>query len=83
MPGETGFLPELEPFHFCSRLHEELHFHLFELAHAEDELTRNNLVAESLANLCDTEGELHATRFLHIEVVDEDSLRGLWTEIDG
>ena len=54
--------------------YEELHLHLFELAHAEDELTGHDFVAERLADLCDAEGDAHAAGFLHVEVVDEDAL---------
>ena len=60
---------------------EELHLHLFELAHAEDELAGHDFVAEGLTDLCDTEGDFHAARLLYVQVVDEDALRRLRTEI--
>ena len=81
MPLHTGFLPLLEPFHLGARLHEELHFHLFELAHAEDELTGYNLIAESLAYLGNAKRNLHTAGLLHIEVVHKDALGCFGTEI--
>jgi hypothetical protein len=58
-------------------LDEELHLHLLELAGAEDEVAGRDLVAEALADLADAERRLLARRLLHVEVVDEDALRGL------
>ena len=63
-------------------LHEELHLHLLELAHAEDELACHDFVTESLTDLCNTERNLHAARLLHVQVVDEDTLRRLGAKID-
>ncbi len=83
MPSHTGLLPLVPPIHFGPGLHEELHLHLLELAHAEYELTRHDLVAERLAYLCDAEREFHASRLLHVEVVDEDALRRFGAEVDG
>ena len=82
VPTETNLLPLGEPVEFCSRLNEELHLHLFKLAHAEHELARYNLVAECLANLRDAERQLHASALLHVEVVDKDALRRFRTEVD-
>ena len=55
VPFHTIFLPLAEPLHLGSRFAEELHLHLLEFAHAEDELTGDNLIAEGLSDLCDTE----------------------------
>ena len=74
VPFQTGSLPGLEPVEFRTRLHEELHFHLLELAHTEDELTSYDFVTESLTNLGDTERNLHTTGFLYIQVIYEDTL---------
>ena len=63
-------------------LDEELHFHLLELAHPEDELPRNNLVAEGLADLSDAERQLHTAAFLDVEVVDENTLSCLGPQVD-
>ncbi len=81
VPFQAGLLPFLEPFKFRSGTHEELHFHLLELTHTENKLTRHNLVAESLADLGDTEGDAHAAGFLHVEVVDKYTLCRFGTEI--
>lgn len=75
-------LPVFKPLHLCSRLAEELHFHLLELTHTEDKLACNNLIAESLSYLADTKWQLHTTRLLNIEKVNEDTLRRLWAKID-
>ncbi len=40
------------------RSHEILHFHLFEFTLPEDELSRRDLIAERLADLCDAERHL-------------------------
>ena len=82
MPFQTDFFPFLEPVKFSSRFYKELHFHLFELTHTEDELTGNDLVTESLTNLCDTERNFHTTRFLYIEVVYKNTLCSFRTKIN-
>ena len=74
VPFQASSLPTLEPVKLCTRLHKELHFHLLELAHTEDELAGYNFVTESLTNLGDTERNLHATGFLYIKVIYEDTL---------
>ena len=74
VPFQTSSLPLLEPFHLFARTNEELHFHLFELAHAEDELTGNDLVTESLTDLSDTERYFHAAGLLYVQEVDENTL---------
>ena len=76
-------LPFLEPIEFGAGLHEELHLHLFELAHTEDELAGDDFVAECLSDLCDTEGQFHASRLLHVEVVDENSLCRFGAQVNG
>ena len=82
VPGQTMLLPVVEPLHLRAGLAEELHLHLLKLAHAEDELSGHDLVAEGLADLGNAEGQLHASRLLYVEVVDEDALCGLRTQID-
>ena len=81
MPLHAVLLPLLKPFHLGARAYEELHLHLLELAHTEDELTCHNLVAEGFSYLCDTEWNLHTASLLDIDIVHEDTLRGLRTEI--
>ena len=82
VPLQARFLPLLEPTHLLARTNEELHLHLLELTHTEDELASYNLVAERLTYLCDTERHLHAPGLLHIQEVHEDTLCSLGTEID-
>src|ERR1022692_1505088 len=52
-PGST-----LVPLLVGARLDEEFHLHLLELAGAEDEVSRRDLVAERLADLADAERDL-------------------------
>ena len=82
VPGHTGLLPLLPPLHLLAGTYEELHLHLLEFAHAEDELPRHDLVAEGLADLRDAERKFHAARFLDVEEVDEDALRRFGTQVD-
>ena len=82
MPFHTRIAPFGPPPHLLARADEELHLHLFELAHAEDELTRHDLVAERLADLGDTERQLHAAGLLHVQEIDEDTLCRLGTQVD-
>src|SRR5690625_2258027 len=60
---------------------EVLDLHLFELAGAEDEVARCDLVAERLADLADAEGWLHAGGGHHVQEVHEDALSGLRTQV--
>ncbi len=83
VPFEAAFLPGLEPFDFLAGSHEELHFHLLELAHAENELACHNLVAEGLAYLGYAEGQTHAAGLLYVEIVHENALGCLGAEIYG
>src|SRR6185295_10017239 len=62
--------------------HEELHLHLLELAGAEDEVARGDLVAERLPDLRDPEGRLLAREGHHVLEVDEDALRRLRAQVD-
>ncbi len=82
MPFQTNLLPFLEPIQFRSRFYKELHLHLFELTHTEDELTGNNLITESLTNLGNTERYFHTTGFLHIQIVYKDTLCRFRTKIN-
>ena len=82
MPFQTSLFPFLEPFEFGSRFYEELHFHLFELTHTENELTGHDFVTESLTNLSDTERNLHTSCLLYVQVVHENTLSGFRTKIN-
>ena len=81
MPVEPRVDPALVPFLVGARLDEELHLHLLELAGAEDEVARRDLVAERLADLADAERDLLARGLQHVAVVDEDALRGLRPQV--
>ena len=81
VPFQTGLFPFLEPLHLFARTNEELHLHLFELAHTEDELASHNLVTEGLTNLSDTEGHLHTACLLYVQEVHEDTLSRFRTQI--
>ena len=81
VPCHTRLFPLREPVELGAGLHEELHLHLLELAHAEYKLACHNLVAEGLSYLCYAERYLHSARLLHVEVVHEDALCRLRTQI--
>ena len=55
---------------------EELDLHLLELARAEGEIPRRDLVAKALADLGDAEGDLHPRAVHHVLEVDENALGG-------
>ena len=74
VPCHACFFPFCEPVEFGSWLDEELHFHLFEFSHAEDELSCYDFVAECFSYLCDSEWYFHAAGLLYVEVVDEYAL---------
>src|SRR5690606_230587 len=57
------------------------HLHLLELARAEDEVARRDLVAEALADLGDAERGLHAGAREHVREVHEDALGGLGAQV--
>ena len=82
VPLHTLLLPFCKPVEFRSRLDEELHLHLLELPHPEYELTCDNLVAECLSYLSDTERNLHSSGLLHVKIVHENALGGLRTQIN-
>ncbi len=73
--------PVLEPVLGFGRRDEELHLHLLELARAEDEVPRRDLVAEGLADLRDAERRLLARELEHVLEVDEDPLRRLRPQV--
>ena len=60
--SERSCDPVLVPLLVGAGLDEELHLHLLELAGAEDEVARRDLVAERLADLADAERRLLARR---------------------
>src|SRR6185437_8397527 len=54
MPFHSFCFPIVVPFHFCSGLHKELHFHLFKFTHSENKLACYNFIAECFASLCNS-----------------------------
>ena len=81
VPGLAVVDPVLVPLLVGARLAEELQLHLLELAGAEDEVARRDLVAEGLAHLADAEGRLLAGRAHDVGEVDEDALGGLGAQV--
>ena len=73
--------PVLVPLLVGAGHDEELHLHLLELAGAEDEVARRDLVAERLADLADAERRLLARGLHDVGEVDEDALRGLRSQV--
>ena len=82
MPVEPLLLPVFVPLFLCAGADEELHFHLLEFAHAEDELPGYDLVPEGLPDLGNAEGDLHPGRLLDVQEINKDALCGFGTEID-
>src|SRR5665648_1270186 len=82
VPPHPGLLPVAEPAELCARLDKELHLHLLEFAHAEDELPCHYLIPEGLANLRYTEGKAHTPCLLYIQEVHEDALGSLRPQED-
>ncbi len=80
VPVEALLLPVLVPVRVLAGLDEELHFHLLELARAEEEVARRDLVAERLADLRDAERQLLARGVEHVREVHEHALGGLGTQ---
>src|SRR2546427_11623249 len=60
---------------------EELELHLLELACAEEEVARGDLVAERAPDLPDAEGQLQARGLEDVAEVDEHALRRLRAEV--
>ncbi len=81
VPAEPLVEPVLEPLLGLGRRHEVLHLHLLELAGAEDEVLRGDLVAERLAHLGDAERRLLAGGLEHVGEVDEHALGRLGPEV--
>src|SRR5436309_679718 len=80
VPAEAAVAPVLIPGRRLLRVAEELDLHLLELARAEGEVTRRDLVAEAFAHLGDAERDANAAAVEHILEVDEDPLRRLRPE---
>src|SRR4029453_18641990 len=81
LPLPALLYPRLVPLLVGPGLDEVLHLHLLELAGAEDEVARRDLVTERLADLRDTERRLFPRRGLDVLEVGEDALRGLRAQV--
>ena len=75
--------PVVEPLQISAGFAEELQLHLLELADAEDEVARGDLVAEGFTDLAHAEGQLAAGGALGIDEVGEDALRRLRPQVHG
>src|SRR5215211_9133826 len=73
--------PVLVPGLVLAWFDEELHLHLFELAGAEDEVARCDLIPERLADLGYPERHLYPAGLEYVLEVNEDSLRRLGPQI--
>ncbi len=80
-PVDTLLHPAPVPLLVLARAHEILDFHLLELAHPEDEVSRRDLVAEGLSNLRDPERQLAIGRVEHILEVHKDPLRRFGAQV--
>src|SRR5262245_57128871 len=74
IPLVTPVAPELIPLRRLRGMTEELDLHLLELARAEGEVARGDLVAEALAHLRDAERHPDARAVYDVLEVDEDPL---------
>ena len=81
IPAITALAPVLIPLRGLARAAEELDLHLLELAAAEREVARVDLVAKRLADLADAERHAHARRVADVLEVHEDALRRLGPQI--
>src|SRR4029078_8544053 len=77
VPVEPLVDPVAVPLVCFVRRDEELHLHLLELAHAEEEVAGGDLVAKRLPGLGDSERRLASRDLKDVLEVDEDSLCGL------
>jgi hypothetical protein len=81
VPGHALGAPVLVPAGAVLGGHEELELHLLELARAEDEVGRGDLVPEALAHLGDAERWFLAARLEHIGEVHEHALGRLRPQV--
>ena len=74
VPLHPPIAPVLVPLPRRRRMAEELDLHLLELARAEREIPRRDLVAKALAHLRDAERHAHPRAVAHVLEIDEDAL---------
>ena len=75
--------PVIKPFEVGVGFAEKFKLHLLELAHAENEVSGRYFVAEGFAYLTYSERHAHTRSALNVFEVDENTLRGFGTEVDG
>ena len=81
VPLVAGAAPVLVPLQRLVGRHEELEFHLLELASAEHEVARRDLVPEGLPDLGDAERRLLAAGLEHVAEVHKHALCGLGAQV--
>ena len=82
-PLMAEILPIREPFKVGAGFAEKFKFHLLELADTENEVAGSDFVAETLADLSDSERNLFASGTLNVFEVNEYTLCGFGAEIHG
>ena len=82
-PLMAEILPVGEPFEVRSGFAEEFKFHLFKLTDAENEVAGSDFVAETFADLSDSERNLFASGALNVFEVYEYTLCSFGAEIHG
>ena len=75
--------PVGKPLQVRAGLTEKFKLHLFELAHAEDEISRRDFVSERFSYLTYAERHAEAGSSLYVFEIDENALRGLGAEVNG
>ena len=81
VPLHTQVFPFLKNVLVISRLHKKLHFSLFKLACAKNEVSGRNLIPKCLPDLRDTEGDFLSRRTLNVQEIHENSLSRLRSQI--
>src|SRR5688572_7736578 len=81
IPSKAFIEPSLMPFFIGAGDNEKLDFHLLEFAAAKSKISRRNLVAEGLADLRDTERQLHAHGLENVIEVNENTLGGFRPQV--
>ena len=74
VPLKTPLFPVIKPLLHLAGMHEELQIPLLELALAEQEVARRDLVAEGLPDLANAKRYLHARGLQYVFVVQVDVL---------
>src|SRR5436305_8085711 len=81
VPVKAELLPVHEPLLHFAGVHKELQIPLLKLTLAEQEITRCHLVAISLTDLADAEGNLHTRGFEYVIKVQVDVLASFTAQV--